>query len=382
MTRNAIEGWLESMKIERDIPSYSFSFILKEIFAKLPPPDPTTPCELSDSEVRMLKYCCNLSKMVYVRPMRRKILPELGDVVFDERHSSLYNIPYFIVDSDDLNRIFVTLRGSYCVNDFLVDVQLRAIPWKGGHVHTGVYLTAVNCFHSIRRFLKKLVDDKGGRPVTITGHSLGGGCAALLVEMLLDAYPEIDVNAVVFAPCATCTRDLCEKSKRRVRSYCIDGDFVPFLSLTNFEQLPEEQVPKLVMQAIKKAVKVQANSPVPIEIKPLPADFNPFEADPPSVDNVIEVAEHRPRDRATLFPPGDLFLLVRKKGPHFPLEMHKIESVDYFGHLVNHLNEMRHRMDTYRKWITSFCDELLHDTSEFVSSDHEYTEDYSDAQSV
>ena len=372
MIPGVFDSWLAGMKIERDIPSYSFSFILKEIFAKLPPPDPTAPIEISDNDVRMLKYCCNLSKMVYVRPRSRKILPELGHIVFDERHSSLYNIPYFITDSDELNRIFVTLRGSYCVNDFLVDIQLQAFPWKGGYVHTGVYLTAVNLFHSIQRFLKKLVDSHGGRPVTITGHSLGGGCAALLVEMMRDKYPDMVIDAVVFAPCATCTRDLCEQSVARVRSYCIDGDFVPFLSLTNFERLPEDQVPKLVMKAIKKAVKARAKRPVPMEVKPLPSDFNPFEADLVDINRFIGTTRRIADARATLYPPGDLFLLVRDKGQgeKFPLELHKIASVDYFGHLVNHLNELRHRMDTYRKWVTSFCNRRLDGVVE-VLSDHE-----------
>ena len=80
----SFKTWVTTLMSDKEPPSNSFSFLFKDIFAQLPPPDATLEYDPPPGEVTLLKYCCNLAKMVYVKPAKRDLLPELGKIVFDE----------------------------------------------------------------------------------------------------------------------------------------------------------------------------------------------------------------------------------------------------------------------------------------------------------
>jgi hypothetical protein len=127
------------------------------------------------------------------------------------------------------------------------------------------------------------------------------------------------------------TRNLWERSLARCSSYVTEGDFVPYLSLYNFEALPPGTLPGFISDAIASQVEKQMHGK---------------EAARFATGTMKSIP---------LYPPGDQFLLV------FPPqelsvghEMRKVAGCDYYGKLTNDLNEMRHACTAYLQWITKY----------------------------
>ncbi|OHS95667.1 lipase [Tritrichomonas foetus] len=352
------------------ISSLSFAFLFKSIFAALPPPEPLSVVDHTPEEVRTLFNCCFLSKMVYVAPSEREMPDFLSNIIEESQESSLYLIPYFIVNSDKLNRIFLTCRGSYCFNDFIVDFNAGSMEFYGGQVHQGVFLTAQNLYHRIKPLLMKLSEDYRNqadnkrRPITITGHSLGAGVAATLCEMFYYDAPDLDVNCVIFAPCASFCKKLWQESLPRIRSYVLDGDFVPFLSFHNATELPREVIPEIMKKYLDSAIKKRMgmrhyNPPM------VPIDSNPFKQPPPSIDMILNDDIDSYLKPIPLYPPGDCFLVALQDPLTGTIHLKKVKDCDYFGHFINDLNEFRHMMGIYREWIEKYVDDYFTLHSEY-----------------
>ena len=338
--------------------SLSFAFLFKSIFSSLPPPERLQIVNHSPDEVRMLYNCCFLSKMVYVNPNERPMPYYLNHIVYESKESSMYLIPYFIVNSDELNLIFVTCRGSYCFNDFLVDIKAGAIDFQGGKVHQGVFITAHNVYARIKPLIMKLSHENNNRPIIITGHSLGGGVAATICQMFYHDVPTLNVKSVIFAPCASFCKKLWEFSLPRIRSYVVDGDFVPFLSLHNIQELPPNLIPSYLRSYLDKAIQHQMGQ---LTYTPdlVPPNSNPFQMPPPSIDSILNDDIDNIDKPVPLYPPGDCFLISLVDQSKEIVKLFKVRDYRYFGHFHNSLNELRHMMGVYKEWIEKFCEKYF-----------------------
>ncbi|KAH0794546.1 putative lipase containing protein [Histomonas meleagridis] len=336
------------------VSSVSFAFFLKAIFSSLPPPDETFEVDLSPEDVDKLYLCMMLSKMVYVDPNERELPYQLGSIVIESQVSKLYVIPYFIMNSEITDTIYVTCRGSYCFNDFLVDFMAKAVKYNGGYVHEGVYLTAKNLYDEIKPIIITLSKTNNNRKVIITGHSLGGGVAATVVSMFQNDFPTLDVSGIIFAPCASFTKNLWLNSTNRIKSYIVDGDFVPFLSFHNASAIPENSLPFPIHEAMLKVIKKRM-SIIPYTPPVENLYRNPFEIPPPAIESILDNSIDFYLKPMPLYPPGDLFLITLVDNKNGTVQIRKIRDCEYFGHFVNNLNELRHMMGLYREWIEQFC---------------------------
>lgn len=336
------------------IPSLSFAFLFKNIFKTLPPPDPTDLCHINANSLRLVYLCCCLSKQVYVAPAEREFPSSISDLIYESQESKLYQIPYFVTDSDAVQTIFLTLRGSYCFNDFLVDLKAAASEFMGGYVHQGAFKTALEMYPKVTPMLLQLSAQKNNRRILITGHSLGAGVACILTEMLHKDYPALNVTCICFAPVAEFSANLVENSKYRITSFVVHGDFVPFLSLHNACILPPDSLPlnfnKYMKGYIKKYTASHSYSP-----KIIPHSTNPFLEPPPSYTQIAYEEPPTPSEPPPLYPPGHCyeFNLIDEK--ENIIELRKIKTYEYFGHFNNDLNEFRHMMGVYKTWIEGFC---------------------------
>jgi pimeloyl-ACP methyl ester carboxylesterase len=328
-TVDATREFVDRTKVQ--VENRSLSFLFKVTFKGLPTAPSTQPMAPAMHQFQMVRACCLLAKHTYRKPEHRATLPELGQLVFDQPRSGKFRVPFFIMNSDPLNRIFVACRGSYCLNDFLTDADAAPEPWADGFVHGGILKTTLNTYATIRDFLIALSSNFNQRPITFVGHSLGASVAALLCEMFAKDFQGIPVTSVIFAPAAAFTRNLWERSTARCTSYITEGDFVPFLSLYNFEALPPGQLPAFISDAIHSQIQKQMQGK---------------EASRFATGGLTSIP---------LFPPGDGYLMVFPPGD-LPAghEMRKIVSCDYFARLTCDLNEMRHACSGYLHWIDRY----------------------------
>lgn len=336
--------------------SLSFGFLFKQIFNSLSPPIELDFVDHTPDEVRILYYCCFLSKMIYVSKEDRQIPQCLSNIVVESFDSDMYVIPYNIVNSDKLNTIFVTFRGSYCFKDFLVDIMAGAQEFQGGQIHKGVYQTSQNLYSKIIPIITKLSDGNNQRPIIFTGHSLGAGVSATICEQFHQEFPSYKCRCLIFAPCSSFCESLWKKSLPRCRCYVTDGDFVPFLSFHNAIELPPEVVPtilkKYLDKAIHKMMGVNIYSP-----ELIPVDVNPFEQPPPPLESIFDDDNIDPIiNPIPLYPPGDCFMVSLINENTSNIKLKKVPDFHYFGKFHNNLNEFRHMMGFYKEWIEKYVE--------------------------
>ena len=97
-------------------------------------------------------------------------------------------IAYFIALSSATKEVVISLKGTSASADVLTDLVCKSVPLTlpsghQAHVHEGMSSAAETIYKEIKDLLEKLVYPMK-YTVTVTGHSLGAGSAALLGLML------------------------------------------------------------------------------------------------------------------------------------------------------------------------------------------------------
>jgi pimeloyl-ACP methyl ester carboxylesterase len=314
-------------RVKEKVDDQSIAFVLQTVFASCASAPVLSPAPIAAEEFAFVRRCAHLAKAAYATPKTYRFLPELGSPVFWSRTSERARIPFLVVNSNALNRIFISCRGSYCVDDFIVDATARPTAWRGGFCHAGVLETAQNIYRSLKSYVLNLSHTHGNRPITVTGHSLGAGVGAVLAELFADEFPSLRIDSLVFAPVAALTPDLAAMTTRRCRSYSTNGDFVPFLSLYSFESLPPGVLPEVIAKVIRVGIEKQ-----------------------------LETAQlHSGATKSMpMYPPGRNFLLTFAEFGATACDLLAIDDVTMFGRLTNNLNELRHSMKVYLRWVNEF----------------------------
>lgn len=118
----------------------------------------------------------------------------------------------------------------------------------GGHCHHGIAKAAMALLDSQAEAIAAALRDHPGYGLTLLGHSLGAGTAAI-AAILIRNSPEVakrigtnDVTCVAFAPPPILTRDLALSCSSYVQSVVNRHDVVPRASLASFERLRQEML--------------------------------------------------------------------------------------------------------------------------------------------
>ena len=194
----------------------------------------------------------------------------------------------------------------------------------GGRMHQGVYDTASYIFYNSQSFIIRLYR-KYNRQIVFTGHSLGGAVASCLCEMMHMAFPDVNCRCIAIAPPPTVDLNLWHATCEHTKSFILEGDCIPFLSLENCLNISVEILPiklaNFVNKFAHKTLKQTSNG---------------------SFDPAIQVQ---------LCPPGQLYLLdVDETGT---VDLKHIEP-DYFDRLVRGLQDCIHAMDNYVSSIENY----------------------------
>jgi hypothetical protein len=95
---------------------------------------------------------------------------------------------HFLALDSRLNRLVLTIRGSLEVGDLLTDLHAKpiALDIAGAkcHVHEGMLRAATYVHCNTADALASAASLHPGAPLFVTGHSLGGGVAALVTLLL------------------------------------------------------------------------------------------------------------------------------------------------------------------------------------------------------
>lgn len=350
----AVSGTIIAGKVAvSPVKTFTFGYLMNANIANLKDPDPTEDASdvFNDNELELIQICSQLSKDVYLSHDKRNIPKSAGNIIFEPNLND-YNgkaIPFFVTNSDELNTIFMTCRGSYCFKDFLTDLNGNAANVYGGLMHSGVLDSSLSVLALVRDFLVQTSISNGNRPVIITGHSLGGAVASAIVEQMKRELPNFPIRGIIFAPAASVSRSLWEKSRKNVNTFVLSGDFIPFLSFHNIASTSTEFLPDFVSKMIhEKLIRNVESTETSFDIA-IDMDQNPFEKPPPTEEEIAQEIKDQKKFIVTteLFPPGELFLYELKGELFKTVSLRKISSCDYFGRFVLGLNENNHSINAY-----------------------------------
>ena len=348
--------------------SLTFGIFLNAVIGTLKDPVVCEKMQMSEDELYYYAILATLSASVYLVAEEekqentapslqetifgikhgKKVIPEeAGEIVYESKESKIDRMPFFITYSEKYNQIFIAIRGSYTFADFITDLKLSPIEVDGTLMHSGVFSSANTLYARVEEHLIQLSKDHNNCPIVFTGHSLGGGIAAVTARFFRTHHPEMDARAVCFAPVATIGIEGLIETEKYVTSFVLGGDPVPFLSLHNVAQVSEtgyRWINKIIDQAVSREIAKPLDLPENLDMI-----SNPFEAEPPSLEKIKEDLANTARRTTALFPPGRSIHIAYEGDTFKHVYLEDIEDpVEYFGFLRNNSNDNHHSVQLYK----------------------------------
>ncbi|EAY16420.1 Lipase family protein [Trichomonas vaginalis G3] len=328
----------------------TFSYFFTAFMETLKDPAKCSPVKLSKAQLKYFLLLATLSSQVYQPPEERKFPEEAGEIIYEDSQSKIDKAPFVVFNSNELNKIIVAIRGSYTFADFITDLKASAIEVDGIMMHSGVFFAANALFVRIEEFIVQKSRELN-RPIVFTGHSLGSGVAAISAILMKKHYPEIDVTAACFAPVASISGEEWIDTTRYITSFCLGVDPVPFLSLHNVAQVSQTGMPEIINEIIQDAVSRDVTKPI---LNPSDLNFeeNPFESQPPTLDQIKADIKIVTRRTTALYPPGTTYHLSMEGKTFKKAKLELINNnIEYFGSFRKGMDEKHHSMDLYHDCI-------------------------------
>lgn len=278
---------------------------------------------------------CYLAGMKYLSRMKER------DIVFASFKNYLCEIPFYVIADHKTKSIVIVIRGSFSLRDIFTDITAASdtfdcpgIP-PGSMAHKGMIMGAKVILRQLNthEVLEKAFNIYPGYDLTVTGHSLGAGLAALLGLLLRPRFPDIRVFAFA-TPGGLLSREAARVTEEFVLTIGVGDDFVMRLSVDSIENLRTSllvtlhacRLPKyrVVLNGFGYALfgvpetdlnKTWANCSAP---NPVPGHLNPSQAElgsgnePDSKVFERNIAKRR-YSKVKLFNAGRILLLARCK---------------------------------------------------------------------
>lgn len=194
--------------------------------------------------------------------------------------------------------------------------------------------------------------------IIITGHSLGASVAAVVAYLFREKFPELDVQCICFAPPPTLSFNVWRKIGKYVKSFMIEGDVVPFLSVRNLLTISDIMFPhqhsnkkfkKLIISYLEKKSleKFHVNKALSEKLYP------------PGQMYLIRFTDDNEGGILTLRKRIKKLREKRKKRRNLDdddikddkIQLCQILNPDYFSNLVKNIQENNHAVKNYMRLI-------------------------------
>lgn len=150
--------------------------------------------------------------------------------------SGKYSPAWKLLDAGE-NGTILAIRGTSSLADWLTDLLgkegLDPTPFCGGVAHHGMLESARIIYNNILSTECGPNILQEGKRITIVGHSMGAGVAALLAILIKDLHPLLDVQAYCFACPPVVSFQLAREACTFVHSFIHGEDLIPVASLYN-----------------------------------------------------------------------------------------------------------------------------------------------------
>ncbi|OAJ42737.1 hypothetical protein BDEG_26155 [Batrachochytrium dendrobatidis JEL423] len=203
--------------------------------------------------------CCFPASCCYSKPCRH------DDLIHISITNELFKSPFMVCFDHDTASIVVSIRGTLSTTDLLVDLHFRLaeirIPSDSGDVviaqtHYGMLRTAKNIFEELKRtdlfsiLLSNVTSAYSNYRLVCTGHSLGGGVAALVAFLIKTSaqYKNLEsrVTAIAYSP-PGCM--ITAKGQDYFKTFCTSvvfgNDVIPRLKMHSVCTLKQQVISEL-----------------------------------------------------------------------------------------------------------------------------------------
>jgi hypothetical protein len=172
----------------------------------------------------------------------------IDNILMSHWRSSPYRPCHYVAIDDAARCIVLSVRGSLEIGDLLSDLSAHPmevyLAGQQGWVHQGILAAATYIHCTTRAALSEASRRRPGWPLLLTGHSLGGGVAALLATLLKEEEglegPEGfggSIRAITVGPAAVMSESLAKACESTTVSLILGSDVVPHLSYASVENL-------------------------------------------------------------------------------------------------------------------------------------------------
>ncbi|DBA89266.1 hypothetical protein WJX77_010917 [Trebouxia sp. C0004] len=145
---------------------------------------------------------------------------------------------YYVATHTEKKEVVVAIRGTWAVEDVITDITALPVAFNDGKqmAHSGMNASALYLFDRLFSLAKAVRDEY---QVTLVGHSLGAGAAALLA-LMLRAKGITNMHCYAFAPPMCCEPDLAASCSDYVTSIVFRDDIISRISQEGVVALYEE----------------------------------------------------------------------------------------------------------------------------------------------
>ena len=229
-----------------------------------------------------LRYSKSLRRAPDLRTVARQGGVGMDAILFSDLAPAMLR-PAYVLFRDERERwLILVVRGTHSAKDMISNLTGSSSPHytmtgkdgkelRVGYAHSG--------FLTMARFLEKEIKDAlaaalkshPGYEFKIVGHSLGGGVAVLLTEMLQQdkRFQNVGLHCYTFACPSVLSRELSESVRPFVTTCVNNSDLVPFVSFSKVGDLQREVVSTALEQRLlqkwreSKAAMTSAQGPTP-----------------------------------------------------------------------------------------------------------------------